>query len=165
MPLARSRDERGAIAVEFALVVPVLILIVLLMVDFGRLMFVQISLNAGAKEAVRSLALGKIPGETEAAFLLRVSSLARTSSDGSASMAQIRTPNVPIWVCGTTSFTRTSDITSTSCTTPVPCTSAGGNTSLTLATRFRWLTPVRLANIGFTEFNLSSKAVSLCMSS
>jgi hypothetical protein len=52
------RNERGAVAVEFALVVPVLLLLVLGMIDFGRLWFTQVSLSQAAREGARLEALG-----------------------------------------------------------------------------------------------------------
>ena len=51
------RTERGAVAVEFALIVPVLLLLVLGMIDFGRLWFTQVSLSQAAREGARLEAL------------------------------------------------------------------------------------------------------------
>jgi len=56
-PLAPDRD-RGAAAVEFALVMPILLLFVLGIIDFGRLWFTQISLSQAAREGARQEALG-----------------------------------------------------------------------------------------------------------
>jgi Flp pilus assembly protein TadG len=154
------------VAVEFVLIVPLLLLLLLVMVDFGRLMFVNLSLNSGAKEAVRALALGKLPAELDADFTNRVVTLGRNASHGAATMAQFGGTITPVWVCGSTSFTRDGTITTANCTAPVRCASAGSTTTLTLATRFRWLTPVQLigSSAGFSDFNVSSKAVSLCLS-
>lgn len=59
--MSRSRVEaesdRGAAAVEFALVLPLLLLIVFGIIDFGRAYNMQISLSQGAREGVRVLAL------------------------------------------------------------------------------------------------------------
>ncbi len=51
------RRERGAVAVEFALVMPVLLLVLLGIVDFGRAMFVQNSLAHAASVGAQSLAI------------------------------------------------------------------------------------------------------------
>ena len=51
------RSERGASAVEFALIVPVLVLLVLGIVEFGRGFQVQGTLSAAAREGVRLMAL------------------------------------------------------------------------------------------------------------
>lgn len=52
-----ARDERGAAAVEFALVLPILLVLVFGIVDFGRLYFTQITLTDAAREGARVLAL------------------------------------------------------------------------------------------------------------
>jgi len=53
----RTRD-RGSVAVEFALVLPVLLLIVFGIIDFGRALNAQIVLTGAAREGVRLAALG-----------------------------------------------------------------------------------------------------------
>src|SRR4029453_14594446 len=53
----RLRDERGASAVEFAFIVPLLILLVLGIAEFGRAFQVQGTLSAAAREGVRVMAL------------------------------------------------------------------------------------------------------------
>jgi Flp pilus assembly protein TadG len=54
----RKRRDRGSAAVEFALVLPVLLLIVFGIIDFGRLLSAQITLTGAAREGVRLAALG-----------------------------------------------------------------------------------------------------------
>lgn len=53
----RNSDERGAAAVEFALVLPVLIILLLGMVEFARVFNVQISLSNAAREGARTMAI------------------------------------------------------------------------------------------------------------
>lgn len=53
----RVRDERGASAVEFAFIAPLLILLVLGITEFGRAFQVQSTLSAAAREGVRTMAL------------------------------------------------------------------------------------------------------------
>jgi Flp pilus assembly protein TadG len=53
----RARDERGASAVEFAFIVPLLILLVVGIAEFGRAFQVQSTLSAAAREGVRTMAL------------------------------------------------------------------------------------------------------------
>lgn len=55
--LRRLRGERGAAVVEFALVVPVLILLVLGIVEYGKAMNAQATLSSAAREAARTMAL------------------------------------------------------------------------------------------------------------
>jgi Flp pilus assembly protein TadG len=55
---SRKKSDRGTAAVEFALIVPVLLLIVFGIIDFGRALNAQISLTGAAREGVRLAALG-----------------------------------------------------------------------------------------------------------
>ena len=50
--------DRGAVAVEFALLLPVLLLIVFGIIDFGRMLNAQITLTQAAREGARLAALG-----------------------------------------------------------------------------------------------------------
>lgn len=55
----RPTDERdrGATAVEFALTLPILLLLVFGVVDFGRALFTQVTLTQAAREGARLAAL------------------------------------------------------------------------------------------------------------
>lgn len=53
----RLRDQRGASVVEFALVAPLLVLLSLGTVEFGRAFQVEGTLSAAAREGVRVMAL------------------------------------------------------------------------------------------------------------
>jgi Flp pilus assembly protein TadG len=55
--MRRHDGDRGAAAVELALVLPVLLLLVMGIVDFGIAYNRQVSLSGGAREGVRWLAL------------------------------------------------------------------------------------------------------------
>ncbi len=52
-----SRSSRGQALVEFALILPVLLLILLLTVDFGRLFFSYVAVNNAAREATNYAAM------------------------------------------------------------------------------------------------------------
>ena len=54
----RARD-RGAAAVEFALLLPVLLLILFIIIDAGRALNAQITLTEAARQGVRLAALGQ----------------------------------------------------------------------------------------------------------
>jgi Flp pilus assembly protein TadG len=58
VPRSSTANDRGAAAVEFALVLPVLLLIVFGIIDFGRALNAQIVLTGAAREGVRLAALG-----------------------------------------------------------------------------------------------------------
>ena len=63
------RDDRGATAVEFALLLPLLLLIVMGIVDFGRMLNAQQTLTQAAREGARLVALAQpnVTGRTQAA--------------------------------------------------------------------------------------------------
>lgn len=52
-PWRRRHEDRGAQAVEFALIVPVLLLLVLGIIDFGYVFGQQLSLNQAVREGAR----------------------------------------------------------------------------------------------------------------
>jgi hypothetical protein len=54
---ARLRRDSGAAAVEFALVLPLLLLILFGIIDFGRMLNAQITINEAAREGARAMAL------------------------------------------------------------------------------------------------------------
>lgn len=55
--MSRWSSERGAAAVEFALILPILLSIVLGTIEFGRAYNTQISLTHAARETARSMAV------------------------------------------------------------------------------------------------------------
>jgi Flp pilus assembly protein TadG len=65
----RSARDRGAAAVEFALVLPLLLLLVFAIIDFGRALSAQITLTQAAREGARLTALGQpnVVSRTQAA--------------------------------------------------------------------------------------------------
>jgi Flp pilus assembly protein TadG len=63
---ARSRSQRGAAAVEFALLVPLLLMLVFGIVDFGFMMNRNTMLANAAREGVRAASLGGTADEVTA---------------------------------------------------------------------------------------------------
>ncbi len=55
----RGRAQRGAAAVELAIVLPVLLMIVFGIIDFGRMYNAQVTLTEAAREGVRAAAFGQ----------------------------------------------------------------------------------------------------------
>ena len=54
---SRLRDERGASAVEFGMIVPLLLVLLLGIIEFGHAFQVQGTLSAAAREGARRMAL------------------------------------------------------------------------------------------------------------
>lgn len=140
----RGRAERGAAAVEFAIVVPLLLLILLALVDFGRMMFVQVSVNAASREGARASSVGQSPAQVDA--------IVQASSPGTAELSAL-------------------DSAVTLQVTQEPCSASASNelTSVTVQVPFSWFTPLGLlqsydpANPGPGATQLSSKAEMLCV--
>ena len=58
MKAVRSRvGDRGAAAVEFALVLPLLLILIFAIIDFGRMLNAKITLTEAAREGARAAAL------------------------------------------------------------------------------------------------------------
>ena len=81
---SRKARDRGSVAVEFALVVPALLLIVFGLIDFGRALNAQISLTGAAREGARLAALGYSNGQVQA----RVAAAAPSLSGVTVTVAQ-----------------------------------------------------------------------------
>lgn len=99
------RTDRGAAAVEFALLLPVLLLILAGIVDFGRAMFTQISVTNAAREGARaaiggSATAGDIATRAQASAPSLAGSLATTATlcTGAGSSAQVTVSTGFDWV-------------------------------------------------------------------
>jgi Flp pilus assembly protein TadG len=66
---SKKADERGAAAVEFALLLPMLLLLVFGIIDFGRALNAQVTLTQAAREGARLAALNEsnVVSRTQAA--------------------------------------------------------------------------------------------------
>jgi Flp pilus assembly protein TadG len=79
--LSKQR-ERGAAAVEFALLVPILIMIILGITEFGRAYNVQMSLTNAAREGVRSMAINNSQATARTAAKNAATQLSPALADG-----------------------------------------------------------------------------------
>jgi Flp pilus assembly protein TadG len=95
----RLRSEVGASAVEFAFILPLLIVLVLGIAEFGRAFQVQATLSAAAREGVRVMALQNDPAAARAAVREAATSLDPTITDAQISISPSSCPTA----AGTTS--------------------------------------------------------------
>jgi Flp pilus assembly protein TadG len=65
--MTRTRGERGAAVIEFALVLPILVLLVLGIMEFGRAYHVQTTISGAAREGARVMALQSDSAAAQAA--------------------------------------------------------------------------------------------------
>jgi Flp pilus assembly protein TadG len=61
------RNDRGATIVEFALLVPILVILVMGIAEFGRAYYMQTTLSGTAREGVRSMVLQNDPAAARSA--------------------------------------------------------------------------------------------------
>ncbi len=118
----RLQTSRGAAAVEFALVAPLFILILLFMVDAGRIIFVQTTLQNAAAQGARAASLGQT--------LANVTTVARAAAPGAVSMAGSGEANITVTLV-------------TAC--PVPSDPASTAMSkVTTSATYTWTSPIGL---------------------
>jgi len=106
-----NRKERGAVAVEFALVLPLLVLLVAGIADFGRAYYLQTTLSGAAREGVRVMALRNDASAARAAARNAASPLALSDAQISVtpatgtcvSTASVR-PNATVTVSYSTTY-------------------------------------------------------------
>jgi Flp pilus assembly protein TadG len=78
--VSRHRNEHGAAAVEFALIVPILLLLVLGITEFGRAYNAQTTLSDAARAGVRTMAIHSNVTEAKASAKDAAPSLALTDA-------------------------------------------------------------------------------------
>ena len=90
----RMRSERGAAAVEFAMIMPLLLVLVLGIAEFGRAFQVQGTLSAAAREGVRLMALQNDPAAARAAVRNASPSLDPVVTDAQISIVPATCPTI-----------------------------------------------------------------------
>lgn len=139
----RVHRDRGAAAVEFAIVAPLLLVILLGLVDFGRLFFVQVSLAGASREGARAVSVGRPGPQVNALVQASSPGVARISSLGDVAVLSVQQQACP--ANGTT------------------------NASVVVSVPFRWFMPVELLQVfnpaseGGQAMTLQSRSEMLCL--
>jgi len=123
-----TRSEKGAAALEFAIIVPVLLLLVLGLIDIGRLLLVNMSLLSAAQQGARVSAMtSNIPDSTLSASVRGAipNQLVQLSVLGNCTAASLQS-------CVAPSITSTCAGTNT------------GTTTVVASISFYWITPIEL---------------------
>ena len=124
----KRNSEKGAAALEFAIIVPVLLLLVLGLMDIGRLLLVNMSLLSAAQQGARVSAMtANIPDSTLASSVRgavpnAIVQLSVLGNCTSASLQSCVAPSIPTKCAGTNT----------------------GTTSVAASISFYWLTPIDL---------------------
>ena len=114
--MSRRHDEKGAVLVEFAIILPVLLMLVVGIIEFGRVYNTQVSIQAAAREGARELALRRpnVDARTRAAApSVDIDSISQSpcpaSGDGQASVTitESFTFGIPFVPLGTKTLTAT----------------------------------------------------------
>jgi Flp pilus assembly protein TadG len=92
-------SERGAVAVEFAILAPVLVMLLLGIMEFGRAYNAQASLSSAAREGVRVMAVSNDPTAARTAAKNAAVSLQPALADASISFGSATcTPNAQMTI-------------------------------------------------------------------
>jgi len=83
-----QRDQRGSTIVEFALVLPVILLLVFGMIEFGRVLNAQVIIRNAAREGARVGSVGKSAGDITAVVQSMTSTLGNDAATISVTNAQ-----------------------------------------------------------------------------
>ena len=101
----RARSERGAAAVEMAIVLPVLLFVLMGLVDFGRAYNAQMQLTQAAREGARLVSLGMPIGTrvSDAAPDLGATptvTILATCAPGATTDAKVKVTSNFTWITG-----------------------------------------------------------------
>lgn len=91
MKFKKKQNERGQAAVEFALILPIILLIVCAVLDFGWVYLHEISAASAAREGARKASVCVSDGDFETQVINRVKSTGGILEDGRMTVTVTRT--------------------------------------------------------------------------
>jgi len=82
-----ARDERGAVAVEFVLVLPMMLVLIVLAIEFSLFWWERMTVSTATFDATRAVASGHTPAEGYALYDQLAGGLGAAGSDGGFSLS------------------------------------------------------------------------------
>jgi Flp pilus assembly protein TadG len=120
-------SDRGAAAVEFAIVVVLLLVIIMAIIDFGRLLFVQQSIKAATREGARVAAVGANWGPAGTSGTVQ-----KTVVDAAAAAVALAAGSSGLVITPTPAAAGNAPL----------CSAAGSSVKIDARVTFKWLTPI-----------------------
>ncbi len=87
-----TKSEKGAVAVEFALILPLLVLLIFGIIEFGRIYNLYLGVTHSAREGARIASVRNGTGETDAEIKANI--VERSALDITPSNVEIDPPNL-----------------------------------------------------------------------
>lgn len=141
-----ARSDNGAAAVEFAIVAVLLLLLIMGIIDFGRLLFVQQSVKSASREGARVAVVQNTNLQVfDAATSAASSAVSLSGSNGTPATIKLEKCNAPTSVCSSwATVFETSDSSTIVGPGNIVCSDKDTVTTVRVTVRvtFRWLTPV-----------------------
>ena len=157
---ARLRRDAGAAAVEFALVLPILLALVFGIIYFGYIFAAQISLNSSARDASRAGVVQPISGTA-----MDCNAIAQAARTGALTIG-LDTTKIKVKITGpaytctlNTDGTATGDLAKLMCTQP-PLPAVQSNAGLTVELAYTAVSPVPL--VPLSSVNLKATGAFQC---
>jgi Flp pilus assembly protein TadG len=162
-PQGRGRDERGAAAVEFALVVPLLIMLIFGIIAFGIVFAQQLALSNSARQAARAGVVNVTTQNTCGQILTNVQDNSKTIMLGDTKKTTISVQIVLHDAVANTDTTKCANATSYSgaAATVVPCSGSSAGSYITVQAKYDAPLVIPLIPVGPTV-GLTGKGVYQC---
>ena len=148
--MKHTRGDQGAAVVEFAIILPVLLLIMFGIIDLGRLLFLQISLAAASHEGSHASSLRQVTPSNASQVAQEVATVVSNASPGAARLGALGSAQMSVVA-------------------PVYCTANQATTRITAQSPFHWVMPLGLVLAHDPDgslvsgFTVSATSEMLCM--
>lgn len=150
----RYFEDAGTSAVEFVLVVPLLLVVLVGVVDLARIGYVNLSLTAASYEGARYSALFPRGVASNSGLVSQITTIVNNSDGDAASVAA-------------------PDLNQSLSPLVVPCSSSASvtneNTEVTISATFKWFLPLSIVDsvsnntVHLGDFSITAKSVSRCL--